>query len=130
MAMLAELLLDEGGIDDQRLAAAVLGLEADVLEQLLHHRLQPPRADILDRFVHLGGDAGERLDAVVGEVDRHALGAEQRLILLGQAGAGRRQDADEILLGQRLQLDADRQAALKLGQQVGRLGDVERARWR
>ena len=54
-------------------------------------------------------------------------GAEQRLILLGQAGAGRRQDADEILLRQRLQLDADRQAALKLGQQVGGLGDVERA---
>ena len=125
--MLAELLLDEGGVDDERLAAAVLGVEADVLEQLLHHRLEPPGADILDRFVDLGGDAGERLDAVVGEVDGHALGAEQRLILLGQAGAGRRQDADEILLRQRLQLDADRQPALELGQQVGGLGDVERA---
>jgi hypothetical protein len=30
--------------------------------------------------------------------------------------------------GQRLQLDADRQAALQLGQQVRRLGDMERAR--
>ena len=125
--MLGQLPLDEGRIDDERLAAAVLGLEADVLEQLLHHRLQPPGADILDRLVHLGGDAGERLDAVVGEVDRHALGAEQRLILLGQAGAGRRQDADEILLRQRLQLDPDRQPALELGQQVRGLGDVERA---
>ena len=47
--------------------------------------------------------------------------------MLGQAGPGRRQDADEILLGQRRKLDPDRQAALKLGQQVGRLGDVERA---
>ena len=111
----------------KRLAAAVLGVEADVLEQFLHHRLQPPGADILDRLVDLGGDAGERLDAVVGEGDGDALGAEQRLILLGQAGAGRRQDADEILLGQRLQLDADRQPPLKLGQQVGGLGDVERA---
>ena len=77
MAMLAELLLDEGRVDDERLAAAVLGVEADVLEQFLHHRLQPPRADILDRFVDLGGDAGERLDAVVGEGDGHAFGAEQ-----------------------------------------------------
>ena len=62
------------------------------------------------------------------KVDGHALGAEQRLILLGQAGAGLRQDADEVLLRQRAQFDADRQAALKLGQQVGGLGDVERAR--
>ena len=54
-------------VDDQRLAAAILGLEADVLEQLLHHRLEPAGADILDRLVHLCRDSGERLDAVVGE---------------------------------------------------------------
>ena len=61
---------DECRIDDERFAAAVLRFEADVLQQLLHHRLEAPRADILDRFVHLGRDAGERLDAVVGEIDR------------------------------------------------------------
>ena len=76
--MPGELLLDEGRVDDQRLAAAVLGGEADVLEQFLHHRLQPPRADILERFVHLGGDPRQRGDAVVGEVDRHVLGRQQR----------------------------------------------------
>src|SRR5690606_29867539 len=38
-----------------------------------------------------------------------------------------REDAAEVLLGQRTQLDADRQAALQLGQEVGRLGDVEGA---
>ena len=54
----------------KRLAAAVLGVEAHVLEQFLHHRLQPPRADILDRLVDLGGDPRERLDAVVGEARR------------------------------------------------------------
>jgi hypothetical protein len=47
-----------------------------------------------------------------------------------QARLGVGQDRDEILLGQRLQLDADRQAALELGQQVAGLGDVEGARWR
>ena len=123
----AELSLDEGGVDDERVAPALLGLETDVLEQLLHHRLEPARADILDRFVDLGGDAGERLDAVLGEGDGDALGVEKRLILLGQAGAGGREDADEILLGQRLELDSDRKPALKLGKQVGGLGDVERA---
>ena len=62
------------------------------------------------------------------KLDGDTLGRQQRLILLGQAGPGRRQDADEILLGQRLQFDADRQPALQLGQQVGGLGHVERAR--
>ena len=85
-----QLLLDESRIDDERLAAAVFRVEAHVLEQFLHHRLQPPRADVLERFVDLGGDAGERRDAVVGEGDGDALGAEQRLVLLGQAGAGLR----------------------------------------
>jgi hypothetical protein len=37
------------------------------------------------------------------------------------------QDADEVLLRERLQLDADREPALQLGDQVARLGDVERA---
>ena len=37
------------------------------------------------------------------------------------------QDADEIGLGQSLELDPDRQPALQLGQQVRRLRDVERA---
>ena len=56
-------------------------------------------------------------------VDGHALGAEQGLVLLGQARAGLRQDADEILLRQRAELDADRQAALKFRQKVGGLGE-------
>jgi hypothetical protein len=36
-------------------------------------------------------------------------------ILLGEAGLRVRQDSDEVLLGQRLQFDPDRQAALELG---------------
>ena len=52
------------------------------------------------------------------KVDLHALGGEQGAILLGQARLGVGEDADEILLGQRLQLDPDRQPALELGQQV------------
>ena len=68
-----------------RLALALLGLEADVLEQFLEHGLQPPGADILDLAVHLGGDPGERADAVLGEDDLDAFGGEQGAILLGQA---------------------------------------------
>ena len=75
--------LDERRVDRQRLAAAVFGFEADGLEQFLHHRLQSSRTDILERLIDLGGDAGERADAVVGEGDVHLLGRQQSLILLG-----------------------------------------------
>ena len=62
----------------------LFGVEADFLEQLFHHRLQPAGADILDLFVHLGGDLRDARDAVGGEIERHAFGAEQRDILFGQ----------------------------------------------
>ena len=45
---------------------------------------------------------------------------DQRVLRLGQ-------DADEVVLAERLELDADREAALQLGDQVGRLRHVERA---
>ena len=57
--------------------------------------------------------------AVKSSVD--ALGRHQRLVLLDEARLGLGQDAAEILLGQRAQLDADRQAALQLRQEVRRL---------
>ena len=86
--------------------------------------MKPARADILDRFVDLGGEFGERVDAVLGEVEDDALGVEQRLVLADQAVFRFAQDAPEILAGQRLELDADRQPSLQFRQQVGRLGEV------
>ena len=61
-------------------------------------------------------------------VERQALGRHQRHVLLDEARLRLGQDAAEVLARQRLQLDADRQAALQLRQQVGGLGHVERAR--
>ena len=62
------------------------------------------------------------------EVEMHLLGAEQRLVLAREARVGRGQDALEIVDRQRRELDADRQASLQLGNEVGRLRQVERAR--
>src|SRR5688572_21064703 len=122
-----EPLADVSRIDRHGLALAVFGLEAQVLEQLLHHRLQPAGADVLDALVDLRGDLGDLADRVGGDLERDLLGADQRLVLLDEVGAGVAEDGDEVLLGQRLELDADRQAALELGEHVGRLRDVERA---
>ena len=64
---------------------------------------------------------------VLGEAQLDALGLEQRHVLLGQRVLRLLQDADEILLAERLQLHADGEAALQLGDQVAGLGDVEGA---
>ena len=106
---------------------AVRGGEAHLLQQLLHHRLQPAGADVLDPAVDLVGELGDLGDRVVGEVQGDALGAHQRGVLLDQAGLGLDQDAGEVVAAERLQLDPDRQAALQLGQQVRGLAQVEGA---
>ena len=115
------------GVDPDFLAGPVGGGEAHLVEHPLHHRLQPARADVLDRAIDLGGDARDRRDRVVGEVELDAFGPHQRHILLDEARLGVGEDALEILLGQGIELDADRQAALQLGQEVGGPGDVEGA---
>src|SRR3546814_18253142 len=62
------------------------------------------------------------------EVQRHALGAEQRRILLGKTGLGLAENTDEILFGKRAEFDADGEATLEFGEQVAWLGDMEGAR--
>src|SRR3546814_20011787 len=66
--------------------------------------------------------------SVGGEVHRDALGGDQRRILLGEARVGLLEDADEVLLGERLQLDTDGKAALEFGEKIARLGDMEGSR--
>src|SRR5207237_4939708 len=63
---------------------------------------------------------------IVGELQRDLLGGEERAVLLDQIGAGFAEDADEVLLAERLELDTDREAALELGQHVARLRSEER----
>ena len=60
-------------------------------------------------------------------VDRDALGGEERGVLLDQRAFGLRQDPDELVTAQRLELDPNRKPSLQLGNQVRRLRHVERA---
>src|ERR1700733_6373069 len=121
------MLLHVGGVDPDGLAVAVRRDERNLVEHALHHGLQPPRADILYRRVDGDRDVGERVDRLRGDVERHAFGLHQRDILLDQRRFRLGQDAAHVVAGQRLQLNADRQPALQLRQQVGRLGDVKGA---
>ena len=59
-----------GGVDDDLVPAALGRGERELLEQRLHDRVQPPRADVLGALVDLGGDLGDRLDRVAVNVER------------------------------------------------------------
>ena len=61
---IAQMLLDESGIDQHGFARAVGGAEGEFLEDPLDHRVKPARADVLDRAVDLGGNPGQRADAI------------------------------------------------------------------
>ena len=61
------------------------------------------------------------------EAKLDALGREERRVLLDERALGLGQDAHEVLAAERLELDADREAALQLRNEVRRLRDVERA---
>src|SRR5262249_25527040 len=125
---LRQLLAHVVGIYFDRLFLQVGTFEGDLLQQLLENRVQPPRADILGRFVHARGKGGDLLNGVVGERELDALSVEQRLILLDQRVLGLLQDANKVGFVERLQLDADRKTALQLGDQVAGLGNVKGAR--
>ena len=64
--------------------------------------------------------------AGVGELERDPLGAQQRLVLAEERGPRLAEDAGEVVAGQVVHLDADREPALQLGHQVRRLRAVER----
>ena len=66
----AQLLLDEGFVDHEHRATAILGVEADFLEQLLHHRLKPPRPEELEENRPLKGDGEEDDEGLIFVGDR------------------------------------------------------------
>ena len=83
-----------GGVDCHGFARAVLGLEAELLKQLFHHRLEPAGADVLEGFVDLRGDPGDLADRVGGDLEGDLLGADQRLVLLDEVRAGVAEDRE------------------------------------
>ncbi len=107
-------------------SVAVRGIEAEVFEDAFEDGVQPAGADVLGRSIHLEGQVGHGFDGGVGEFERDPLGAEQGLVLPEQRGSRLAEDAGEVVAGQVVHLDADREPALELGHQVRGLGAVER----
>src|SRR5881296_3367673 len=115
------------GVDGQLLAGHVRSIERDLIQQSLHDRVEAPRPDVLRARVHLHRDLRDRLHRVRREPERHLLRSEELGVLRDQRVLRFRQDADEILARQGVELDADRKASLELRDEVRGLRDVEGA---
>src|SRR5262249_42908537 len=114
-------------IDSQLLAPQLGSLERHVFQELLHHRIQTARPDVLGPLVDGGGDLRDGVHGVRREREDHALRLQQLDVLPHQGVLGFAQNADKILARQGLELDPDREPPLQLRDQVRGLGDVERA---
>ena len=89
--------------------------------------MQPARANVLRLLVHDRGVARDFADRVVGEAQVDFLCREQRRVLHRERVFRLAEDAHEIVFGERLQLDANGEAALQLRYEVGWLRDVKSA---
>src|SRR5437762_2752923 len=98
-----------------------------LFEKLLHDRVQAPRADVLRARVDFHRDLRDRLHRLRCPPETDPLRPEKLRVLPEQRVLRFRQDADEILARQGVQLDPDREASLELRDQVRRLGDMEGA---
>jgi len=84
-------------------------------------------ADVFHLAVYFGGQAGDFLDGVFGELYGYSFGGEERDVLFYQGVAGFCEDALEVVLCEAFQFHADGQTALQLGDEVRGLGEVEGA---
>mmetsp|Transcript_7139 Transcript_7139/g.18279 ORF Transcript_7139/g.18279 Transcript_7139/m.18279 type:complete len:251 (-) Transcript_7139:1044-1796(-) len=124
----AHLRVDVRRIDRHGVSGVLARRERDLLDHALEDRVYPACADVLDVAVDLRRelrDAAERA-VLEGEVD--CLRLHEGHLLAHQRRLGLGEDAVQVVLRELLQLDADGQPPLQLGEQVGRLALVEGAR--
>ena len=104
---IGQALIDVGRIDDDVLIRELRCAEADVFEDLLEQGVQAASTDVLGLLIDLTGELCDAADGIGLEGKRDAFRREQGLVLLDQGVLRLGQDALEILLAQRLELDAE-----------------------
>src|SRR6267143_3032972 len=124
---IGELLVYVGGIDFNVFLLEVGRLEGEFVENLFKDSVKPAGADVFRLLIDAGSEFRDSVDSIVGDVELDAFGFEQRDILLDERILGLGENAHEVLFLQGLQLNADGQATLQLGNQVRRFADVKGA---
>ncbi len=76
-------------VHDDALRAEVRRVEAEILEQPLHHGVQPPRPDVRRAFVDPRRDLGDGRDAGIVEDELDRLRRQQRRVLAHERVGGR-----------------------------------------
>src|SRR5882762_5197582 len=122
-----ELFGDVGGVNFYVLFLQIGCFKRNLVENFFENSVQAPRADILCLLIHARCEPRDGGDSIFGNVEFDALGFQERHVLLDEGVLRLGKNSNEIFFLQGLQFDADGQAALKFGDQVRRLGNVERA---
>src|SRR5579864_7974070 len=124
---ISELLLDERRVDFDAAFLHVRCVEGNFLKNFFENGVQAARADVFRLLVDERGEARDGGHTVLAEIHFQTFGVEQRNVLLDEGVFRLRENANEIGLGKRTQLDANRKASLQFRNQIRRLGSVERA---
>src|SRR5690606_14146431 len=114
--------------DDGIWTDLVWHIEEKLVEQSAHDGVKSSRSNILYLGVDREGHSGNLFYCFLGKGNLNPFRFKQRFVLLRQSVLWLGQDAYKILLGQVSQFNTDRKAPLKFGNEVGRLGDMERSR--
>src|SRR6266566_386496 len=120
-----ELLGDVGGVNLHVLLFEVGRFERDFVQNFFEDGVEAAGADIFGLLVHAGGEAGDGGDRVFGDVELDTFGLQERDVLLDERIFRLGQNTNKIFFLERMQLDANGKAPLKLGDQIGRLSDVK-----
>ena len=100
------------GIDFDVLFREFRPFKENVLQQPLHDREQSARADVFRTIVDLNGRSGNLLQSFRSKFQDQTFRIQQRVVLLDESAAWFGQDSDEIIFGERFQLDANGKATL------------------
>src|SRR5216684_150117 len=112
---IGELLVHIGRIHFDVLLLEVRSFEGKLIENLFEDGVEAAGADVFSLLVDDGCKLRDGVDGVVGDVQLHAFGFEQRDVLLDERVFGLGGNADKVFFLLRLQLDANGQAALQFG---------------
>src|SRR5262249_9648545 len=93
---LGEHFLDVGGINADRFLLQIRTFERNLVQKLLHNRMQPSGADVFRAFVHGSSKARDLLNRIVLERQLDALSFKQRNVLFDQRVLWFGENADEI----------------------------------
>ena len=107
-------------VDDDLLLREIGRVKGKLLQEFFKQCVETPCADVLRLLIDGLRQLRKAADGIICKTQRNALHAEQRAVLLDERVARLGEDALKVLLDERLQLDANRETPLQLGNEVRR----------